>query len=281
MLDNMQPDDLSELDPITQAVEGPIEGPIDGPTEHDTDPHRQKSRFKVWAIRLLFFGLICVATIIGGLVWILSLATAQPEFYSEILKKDPQQQMARGAEFERQILDMRNSMQLQDDWSLKVSDEQINGWLATTAKQNFPDLFPPAISDPRIVIKDQDVTIAFRCDMKAFKGVVVLRGQIFLTEVLNKVGIHVHSIHSGSLPIPVASVATQISAAAKDADFDLEWEMGGEFPIALIAMPDQLVNLGNGNYLELKAINFSGNEVEIIGKSHDNSEKAVQEKEDK
>ena len=218
-------------------------------------------RFVVAAVVLL--GLAVVAILV-----LLELAKVEPEFYQQALKVDAQLQKRNGSQMEKKILDLRNSVMIAEAWSTTFTEAQINGWLAYDLKEKFPDALPPEVTDPRIVIEDQSLTLAFRCTEKPFRGVAIVEADVFMTGVINQIGIRVKSVHTGMIPVPLAAIADQIAQQLKSTGIEIEWNTEEDDPVAIVHIPDELIKPETGGYIELQEINVLKGKFSIQGLTH-------------
>lgn len=168
---------------------------------------------------------------------------------------------------ESKILDLYNAAVAAEAWSVSFSEEEVNGWLAWDLKRKFPKLLPPELKDPRVQIEDQRITVAFRCNSPPFRGVGIIEGEIFLTEVLNQVGIRFHTIQSGMIPIPLALFTDQISEHAAEAGINIEWLVEEGDPAVIIDLPAEMLRPA-GNFVELKSFEVREQSVYIAGLTH-------------
>ena len=227
------------------------------------------SRFVKWIKRLCLALVVFVLLLAGGIALLVYLATHEPDFYRSALEIDTKLQQENGSQMETQILNLRNSVLSDLDWSAIFTEEQINGWFAWDLRKKFPNLIPPEVSDPRVLLDEKTITLAFRCSVKPLKGVVVIKADIFLTGVINQIGIRIKSIHCGLLPIPVATIAEQISKQAERAGFELDWDEEQGDSVAMINLPDSLIKPNDGgSYIELKNLQVQDGSVAIGGKTH-------------
>lgn len=229
---------------------------------------KPKAGWLKWIKRLAVTGLVILALVVGAFFVLLELAKVEPEFYRQALQVDQQQQKQAGSEMEKKILDLRNSVMIADAWSATFSQAQINGWFAYDLTEKFPDLMPPEVTDPRLIIEDQSMTLAFRCTAKPFRGVAVINADVFMTGVINQVGIRVKSVHTGKIPVPLAAFADQISKQAKKSGIEIEWNTEEDDPVAIVQIPDALIKPEVGGYIELQEVKISKGEVSLRGVSH-------------
>lgn len=241
----------------------------DEPDQEDLDlKHDPRSSLWKWVQR----GLLTVATLVclgSGVLYLLSeLAQQEPEFYAAALSVDEIEQRKQGSEMETRILDLRNSIMIAESWSAEFSEAQINGWLASDLQKKFPELIPNGISQPRVRIVDQSLTIAFKCRVKPFRGVAIIEAEIFMTGLMNQVGIRIKSVKSGVIPVPVAAFADQITALARKSGIEIQWDDGESDPVAIVDLPDKLIKPQDGSYIELESLQIETGRVTVSGKTH-------------
>jgi len=112
------------------------------------------------------------------------------------------------------------------------------------------------------------VTLAFRCTAKPFRGVAIIKADVFMTGVINQVGIRIKSVHSGKIPVPLAAFADQISEQAKASGFEIEWNTEDDDPVVVVQLPDALIKPQAGGYIELQEIKISTGQLSLLGLTH-------------
>lgn len=229
---------------------------------------KPKSGWLRWFKRLAITGLLMLGLAAVAVYVLLELAKVEPAFYLKALQVDQQRQKQNGSEMEKKILDLRNSVMIAEAWSATFSEDQINGWFAYDLKEKFPGLVPPEVTDPRLIIEEQSMTLAFRCTAKPFRGVAIIKADVFMTGVINQVGIRVKSVHSGKIPVPLAVFADQISKQIEKSGFEIEWNTEDDDPIATVQLPDALIKPEAGGYIELQEVKISVGEVSLRGMTH-------------
>lgn len=266
------PNSIDESD-VEQPNQELSADPLSSP-EHPESPSielpepKQRGWLK-WIKRLAISAAMLLALFVGGVLLLLELAKAEPEFYRKALLVDEKLQQKFGSEMERKILDLRNSVLLGEAWSAEFTEDQINGWLAWDMKEKFPDLVPPEISDPRIAVENQSMKLAFRCSVKPFRGVAIIEADVFMTGVVNQLGIRIKSVHSGKIPVPVAAFADQISEQLNRSGIEIEWDTEEDDPVAIVQLPDELIKPQGGSYIELQQIVVGTQEISLSGVTHD------------
>src|SRR5438128_2646719 len=96
-------------------------------------------------------------------LWCLYQASRRaPDFYRQALAESSAAQADDGERFERTALYLHNQLQHAGRWEARITQEQINGWLATDLPAKFPHALPSGVSEPRIAIDDGVLRIALR-----------------------------------------------------------------------------------------------------------------------
>ena len=230
--------------------------------------NKPKSGWFKWIRRIAIAGLVVFGLCVATVLIFLQLAKIEPKFYQEAVQKDQKLQKKNGSEMERKILDLRNSVLVTEAWSVSFNEDQINGWFAHALKRKFPDAIPPEVIEPRLLIKEQSLTLAFRCVVKPLRGVAIVEADVFMTGVVNQVGIRIKSVHSGKIPIPLAIFADQISNQARLSGIEIEWNTEEDDPVAIVQLPDSMVKPGSGDYIELQEIKIGDGKVSLFGVTH-------------
>ncbi len=250
--------DSANLDALSR-VEGQAEDPSLAP---------KKSFLRKWIKRLAIFSIASLTLLAMAVYLILYLAKIEPEFYSKALRVDSEEQKKFGSQMETVLLDLHNSIIVSDEWSAEFTEKQLNGWLAWDLEKKFPKLLPPQISDPRVDIDDKDeISLAFRCDSKPYEGIGIIKGEIFLSGVVNQIGIRIKSIRSGLVPIPFALFADQVAVFAEKSEIDIEWTDHDGDPVVLVDIPEPLLR-HSGNYIEFKSVKVGDEKIRIAGVTH-------------
>jgi len=263
MPDSTEVSDFEQLAGSSLNAEHPVQ-----PQGIEADSTSKPKRgWKRWLRRIAVSGIVLVGLLAGGAYLLLQLAAVEPEFYKQALHVDPAAQKKYGSEMEAKMLDLRNSVLASESWSVTFSEDQINGWLAWDLQKKFPSLLPPEASDPRVKLGKQSATFAFRCDAKPFRGIAIVEADVFMTGIVNQVGIRIKSIRSGMVPIPVAVFADQIAEQARKSNLEIEWLTEEGDPVAIVDLPDELIRPA-GNFLEVQLLEISEKEFRLAGATH-------------
>ena len=127
-----------------------------------------------WFRTLLRCLVLTLAIAIAALAYAYHLSQKEPEFYQVALRQTPEFAKAKGAELETTVMEVYNAVLEQGPWRGEISQDQINGWLATELPQKFPEMLPEdVVGDPRVSIVKGEIRLAGRAQYQGVKGIVV------------------------------------------------------------------------------------------------------------
>lgn len=179
-----------------------------------------------------------VALILAGAGSFFSYQVRQvPEFYEQAIAARPQEQIAAGQQFEQQAIEVQNQIRRAGEWRAELTEEEINGWLATVLPEKFPGVLPPDVSDPRVAIQQDRLLIAAKYRVSGIETVVSLELSAFLTEEPNVVAVRVHRVAAGNIPVPLGKYLEEITAAAAKRGIYIGWQEVDGDPLAIVTLP--------------------------------------------
>ncbi len=181
--------------------------------------------------------LLVIAVLVSGTYY---LSQQEPEFYRAALLKSSEQDKKNGAELESAIWDIYNAVLEQDHWGGEVTEDQINGWLATELPEKFPELLPEdLITKPRVALGRGELSIAGRAHYHGISGIVVGKLDVFKTDQVNTFAIRFRRISAGIIPIPITSFADQITQGLNRKGYQTRWtELEGD-PLLIVVAPKE------------------------------------------
>jgi hypothetical protein len=198
-------------------------------------------------LRFVLFALALAALAVVLLAWAgYRAARYEPPFYRQALQSDPARQGELGDQMEQTVLDVHNQSRQIGRWEAEFTDEQLNGWLAVDLPAKFPELLPPQIRDPRIVIESQRARFACRVSSDAVSAVVSFTLELYLTDEPNTLAIRIGKVRAGALPVPLRQFLDPISTAASNSRIPLRWSQAGGDPVALLTIPSKHEELAEG-----------------------------------
>ncbi|MCC9609689.1 hypothetical protein LOC68_03945 [Blastopirellula sp. JC732] len=192
-----------------------------------------------WKIAAAAFLTLLLA--LGGVgVYLYQAAQYVPEFYTQALEIEPAQAKETGEILEEQVFAFTNEVRKPSRWQLRLTNDQINGWLASDLEEKFPKLLPEGMHDPRIAIEERQVKLGCRFEGQQFHSVLSLEVDAYLVEdEENVVAIQIHNVSAGSLPFPLGSLLNEISRRAEEAKIPLRWQQVDGDPVALVTVPSE------------------------------------------
>ncbi len=189
-----------------------------------------------------FIVVLCLAVaLIAAVTGAVYNATQQvPEFYTEALDFEPTDANETGEILEEQVFAFSNQVKKPRRWSLHLTDRQINGWLASDLKEKFPGLLPETIEEPRVAVQGKTLLVGCKYKGQSLNSILAVSLDCFLVEgEANVVGIQIHNVTAGSLPIPIGKLVDEINTYAEKADLPLRWQQRDGDPVALITIPSE------------------------------------------
>ena len=226
---------------------------------------RKNSRTKTWLLGLTLLGVLGLIAIVTVVRSTLTL----PEFYREALQVPVEQLTIDGAAFERKIFQLSGDLQLDQPWSVEITEEEINGWLAVDLPEKFPGQLPETISEPRVAFSDGQIHIAFAIDWMEWKSAVHVRGSLFCTEKVNEVGLKISQVSSGWLSIPIEYWVQQIQTSLQKRNVRLTWVESENDPVALLNLSNHMSLPAEGIWIRIDSIEVTDGVIRLQGISND------------
>lgn len=204
---------------------------------------------------------------VAGLIWFaINQAQRIPEFYGRLLESETPAAAKQGREFERNLITLQNSARNHRPWRVDFTQDQINGWLAVDFPKKFPNSLPSQIKDPRAVLHQDELKLAFKYESTGITGVVVVTAEVFAIDQSNEIAVHVKDVRSGFIPLPANVWMERVSKAIRDAGVPFYWTNSDESPVAIFSIPDNLPVRGKGFRVAIEAINLLPEKLVIAGR---------------
>ena len=234
----------------------------------DEDPFHEKPSL-IWRLLTGIFKLAMVLLLLLSLGLCFAYYTSQnsPEFYTAALKKEPEESKALGSQMETDVLDIYNSAMIPAAWQGELSEEGINGWLASELIEKFPEVLPENIKDPRVSLKDDQLTIACRCSYKDLQGILVGSFDLFCTEQPNQIAIRIKSVKMGIIPFPVTQFADEVTDALSKSGYESSWTEADGDPVLLVTVPEDHLIIEENYLVKIKSIDIEAEKVFFTGET--------------
>jgi hypothetical protein len=204
---------------------------------------------------------IAVLALLVGLI-VYRAVKHVPEFYLQAMDVSLQEHAVASDKMERQVAGLVSDVRKEGRWTAVFSAEQINGWLAVELVKSHRELLPPSLSDPRVSIKPDAMTVACRYRSGAIDAVASLAVDVYLAEP-NVVALQIRGVRAGSLPLPLGGVLDEISRAIPRSEWDvgLRWVDGD--PVMLISR-QRPYNPGE-KVIRIDAVELEEGEIRVAG----------------
>jgi hypothetical protein len=207
--------------------------------------------------------------LLGGLLLLLGLGILGlylasqhvPAAYRRVLDADSEEQAAASQEAVRKATALSGAAN-HDKWHIRFTAEEINGWLAVDMPKKHANLLPPELSDPRVVIAPQQMTLFCRYHRGDRVFVLSLAVDVYVAEP-DVLALQIRRARAGAVPLPLGQVLDQISQEARRQHYRLQWKQKGGDPVALV--PLKLRTVDDKHLLRIEAVELRQNEVYLSG----------------
>ncbi|MFM7593936.1 MAG: hypothetical protein ACKO85_19285 [Isosphaeraceae bacterium] len=221
-------------------------------------------------VKIIVIGLSAVVCLLFFTLYGLKyLAQKPPEFYTQIISVEettPSAQVHEQAQsLEKDFMQLRNDLTNDPEWSIRLTDDTINAWLAENSLQSLSAEIPPEVSDLRIKFELERIRIAFRWRGRPVQSVVsiTLRPEILAT---NEIQIGIESIQAGVLPIGLSRLKEVIEDAIPTDGEQVQWVQSASVPTLKLKISPKLEK----RLIELEKATILDNEIRLSGKSRKN-----------
>jgi hypothetical protein len=211
--------------------------------------------------------LLCLTSGVGASLWM--LVRYEPNKYLRAAVPPGEERHRMSDRCLHKILQMYNSVVNQPDeleWEHRFTDGEINSYLTEDFMQSRIKDFPEGISDPRVIIEQNNIRIAFRYGSGLWSTVVSIDLHFWLVkDEPNVVAMKLAGFHAGALPISSQSLLDGITKTCQDNGVRVDWYRDGGAPVALLRFQaDQ-----QHPTLELETIEIEPGSIHIQGRTKD------------
>lgn len=186
----------------------PAPSDTDESTEEEAG-RRAASGFRRLAM-IVFGALVTLGLVTAGTVFALyRSATAEVPEYEAVLEVDEAEAEAARREFESQLSALASDTQSLPEWKSRVTAWQINAWLATRLRRDFPGFRQAGLLSPRVMLKEGEIVIAARSVLSRIHGVISLTVRPMITES-DELALEIASAKIGNLTLPIDPLMAQL-----------------------------------------------------------------------
>ena len=212
---------------------------------------------------------LCVLVAGVGLLVAYRATQRAPDFYERVLVMPPNYEGA-ADDLERNVLELRNDVHKPGPWKAVFAESEVNSWLATDLKRDFPEALPPDVEDPRVAIEKGQLHFACRY-VGNITSVISLSLDVQVTDQPNVLMVRVDRARAGSLPIPFKRFMEDITDIARKSEIGLRWTDQSGDPVAIVTIPE-VYDAGTRFRVEISSIKLEDGKLHCYGKTvEDNS----------
>lgn len=210
--------------------------------------------------------LIFLATFLAQTAVILFVALEWvPDFYGQTLRISDQQNAQMGAALMKIVQLFQTQIAQDGTWELKLSDAQINGWLATELPKQQPRVLPDTMQDPRIAIIPDICRIACQYQDMGTRAVLQMSVTAIPEPVPNQIRLRVLEATVGSVPGLEHMAEGPILHAAWKSGIRVKWMDLDRYPEVVASLPPQWLPSNRAVFVD--SITFRQGEVLISGRA--------------
>ena len=213
---------------------------------------------------------VVVLAILGGLLLYRAVKHV-PAFYQQAMEVSLQEHMVASDKMVRDVAGLVSDVNKTGRWQAVFTAAEINGWLAVELAKKRPELLPPSLSDPRVSITKEGMTVACRFRSAALDSVVSLAVDVYAragsADPLNGrvVALQVRKVRAGNLPLPLGRILDEVSKATGQLEWEVRWRQAGGEPVALVTIPPPR---GHGDkFVLIDTIELAEGEIRVAGTS--------------
>ena len=214
-------------------------------------------------MRKLLFIAVVLILVVAGLIGSGYLASQHVDAsYQQALEVEVKVQHERSDAMLQRAAALSNDLRREGTWKAIFTADQINGWLAVDMIENHPDLLPAEVTDPRVTITPERLTLFFRYADENVTSILSLVTDIYLDSP-NVVAVRFDKARAGVLPMPMRDVIEHVKEAAAEADLHIEWRQTSGDPVALVHLAPRSAD---GRFaLKLESLTLGDGELFVAG----------------
>lgn len=211
-------------------------------------------------------GFVLIGLVLIGFLGLQQMAQAPPSFYKDIMDMesmlDEKMRHHQAEELVGEVVQVRNDIANDPEWTFRVTDKSINSWLAEHSMNELVVGLPEEFSDPRILFQTEKLKMAFRWRGSTLQSVVsvTLRPEFI---AVNELQIEIQKVQAGSLPVAWGRFQKEIQDGLNSQGFDSNWKTVGDVSVLTL----KIAPLIQSKLIEIGKITVLDGEMRITGKS--------------
>jgi hypothetical protein len=190
----------------------------------------------MWRKRWVRIVLILLLLLVCGVVWVIYSVRQVRPFYSAALTIPQPKLKEANREFLNRTSRFNNDVRRPGEWTLLLTDEQINGWFGVDLVNNHPEALPKEIRDPRVKITPEQISFGVMVDREPFPVAASIDFTLRITNP-RELMVRVITARVGNLPWSVEMIVAQIRHWAQEQGWTLRETTIGNDPVLLLSPP--------------------------------------------
>ncbi len=188
---------------------------------------------------LMAVGILVLLVGISAGALILLVRHEPADYMSSAIAPGPER-LQQSKRFKQNFAEMTNAWLSGNErpFEIKMTEAEINSYFAEDFLKSNLDrpLSEHNIRDPRVMLKDDKLSLAFRYGKGLWSSVITIVFNVWLPRQgdPNVIALELQQLKAGSLPISAQSLLKEISRVAQENDIDVSWYRHKGNPVALI-----------------------------------------------
>jgi hypothetical protein len=211
---------------------------------------------------------LCLTCGVGATLWI--LVRYEPSLYLQAAMPPGEQRHQLSKKCQQELMKLYASVSNPDEqeWGHRFTDSEINSYLAEHFVQSHLNehVLPEGISEPRLVIEQDKIRVAFRYGKGLWSTIVSIDLRVWLVKgEPNVVALKLIGFHAGALPISAQSLLESITKTCQDNGIGVDWYRDDGAPVAVLRFQAEQPH----PTLELETIKLEPGAIHIEGRTKD------------
>jgi len=216
--------------------------------------------------RLVIGGFVLVGLVLIGLLGLKQAAQAPPAYYADIIKAeetvDTKQRHDQAEVLVGDLVQLRNDLANEPEWTLRVTDAVLNAWLGEHQLNEMVQEMPAEVSQPRIRFEIEKMKLAFRWAGKPLESVISLSIKPSCIST-NQIQIVIDKVQAGLLPVSWTRFQNEITDAIVQNGQKVEWKTVDGQPAVVLTIAPRM----DSRAIEIEKITVLDGEMRVTGKS--------------
>lgn len=215
----------------------------------------------------LAVGIVAALLALGG-GFVYALLRYEPGYYRNYEPPAAELRARCSQEFIKECLEVVNAVDGERDWYARLSDEQINSYLAEDfLRQGLAEKFlPEGVTEPRVFFEPERMRLAFRYKSRFVNTVISLSLRLWLpTGETNVVALQLERFNAGLLPFSAQWLLERIGEVARQNNVEVSWYRHEGHPVALLRFQADRAR----PTLQLKTVKIEPGLMLLHGRSND------------